>query len=230
MPAMVPVGSPSSCTATVTDSTPTSASAPSGTVSFSADVSSSAFASCTLGGASTDPLTGAVSTSCAVSYTPPVVGPHTITASYGADASHLSSSAAFVVTALKHETSMAVSCSPAMVPVGSPTSCTSTVTRSPPTTLFPYTALFRSSADVSSSAFASCTLGGASTDPLTMAVSTSCAVSYIPTVVGPHTITASYSGDATHLASSDTIAVTVLQHQPSTATRYPPTGVAVGSP
>src|SRR5256885_11276704 len=62
-------------------------------------------ASCTLGGASTDPLTGAVSTSCAVSYTPTVVGPHTITASYGGDASHLGSSAAFVVTALKHETS-----------------------------------------------------------------------------------------------------------------------------
>src|SRR5256885_1144301 len=102
---MVPVGSPSSCTATVTDSTPTSASAPSGTVSFTADVSSSAFASCTLGGASTDPLSGAVSTSCAVSYTPTVVGPHTITASYGGDASHLGSSAAFVVTALKHETS-----------------------------------------------------------------------------------------------------------------------------
>src|SRR2546430_5560720 len=101
-PARVPVGSPSSCTATVTDSTPTSASAPSGTVSFTADVSSSAFASCTLGGASTNTLTMAVSTSCAVSYTPTVVGPHTITASYGGDASHLGSSGAFVVTALKH--------------------------------------------------------------------------------------------------------------------------------
>src|SRR2546430_4468249 len=95
MPATVLVGSPSSCTATVTDSTPTSATAPSGTVSFSADVSSSAFASCTLGGASTDPLTGAVSTSCAVSYTPTVAGPHTITASYGRAASHPPSSGAF---------------------------------------------------------------------------------------------------------------------------------------
>src|SRR5438093_208426 len=106
---MVPVGSPSSCTATVTDATPGSATAPTGTVSFSADLASTAFASCTLGGASTDPDTGAVSTSCAVSYTPTAVGPHTITASYGGDASHLSSAVTFVATALRHETSTAVS-------------------------------------------------------------------------------------------------------------------------
>src|SRR2546422_1054390 len=230
MPAMVPVGSPSSCTATVTDSTPTSASAPSGTVSFTADLASSAFASCTLGGASTDPLTGAVSTSCAVSYTPMAVGPHTITASYSGDASHLSSSGAFVVTALKHETSTDVSCMPAMVPVGSPSSCTATVTDSTPTsasapsatvfflmirrpprsTLFPYTTLFRS--------------------PLTGAVSTSCAVSYTPTVVGPHTITASYGGDASHLGSSGAFVVTALKHETSTEVSCMPAMVPVGSP
>src|SRR5206468_3111231 len=129
----VPVGSPSSCTATVTDSTPTSARSEERRVGKDADAPSSAFASCTLGGASTDPLTGAVSTSCAVSYTPTVVGPHTITASYGGDASHLGSSGAFVVTALQLETSAEVSCMPAMVPVGSPSSCTATVTDSTPT-------------------------------------------------------------------------------------------------
>src|SRR5207247_306893 len=120
-------------TATVTDSTPTSASAPSGTVSFTADLASNACTGSTRGGASTNPLTVAVSSSCAVSYTPTVVGPHTITASYGGDASHLGSSGAFVVTALKHETSTEVSCMPAMVPVGSPSSCTATVTDSTPT-------------------------------------------------------------------------------------------------
>src|SRR5207253_2256709 len=103
-PARVPVGSPSSCTATVTDSTPLSATAPSGTVSFTADLASSAFASCTLGGATTNSA-GAVSTSCSVSYTPTAVGPHTLTASYGGDTTHLSSAGSFVVTALKHETS-----------------------------------------------------------------------------------------------------------------------------
>src|SRR2546427_5138158 len=91
-----------------------SPSAPSGTVSFSADVSSSAFASCTLGGASTDPLTGAVSSSCAVSYTPTAVGPHTITATDAGNARHPGSSWTFVVTALKHETRTEVTSMPAI--------------------------------------------------------------------------------------------------------------------
>src|SRR5207253_1828589 len=116
---------------TVTDATPGSATAPTGTVSFTADVGSSAIASCTLGGATTDSA-GEVSTSCSVSYTPTAVGPHTITASYSGDTTHDGSSGATVVTALKHETSTEVSCSPASVPVGSPTSCTATVTDSTP--------------------------------------------------------------------------------------------------
>src|SRR3989449_302896 len=86
-----------------------------------------------LGGASTDPVTGAVSTSCAVSYTPAVVGAHTISGSYSGDSTHLSSAGSFLVTALKHATSTVVSCSPDTVPVGSPTSCTATVTDSTPT-------------------------------------------------------------------------------------------------
>src|SRR5437899_12889489 len=77
-PASVPVGSPSSCTATVTDSTPLSATAPSGPVSFSQDTDSTAFASCTLGSPTTNTTTGAVSTSCSVSYTPATVGAHLI--------------------------------------------------------------------------------------------------------------------------------------------------------
>src|SRR5207247_1558816 len=133
---------------------------------FTEDLASSAFASCTLGGATTNSLTGAVSTSCMVSYTPTAVGPHTITASYSGDANHLSSSGTFVVTALKHETSTAVSCMPAMVPVGSPSSCTATVTDSTPTSAPAPRSTVRFTADLSSSAFASCTLGGASTDPL----------------------------------------------------------------
>src|SRR5437773_9565330 len=116
MPAMVPVGSPSSSTATLHTSTSSSSSAPICTASFTADLASTAFASCTLGGASTDPLTGAVSTSCAVSYTPTAVGPHTITASYGGDASHLASSWTSVVTAPKHETTTAVRDTPASTP------------------------------------------------------------------------------------------------------------------
>src|SRR5437773_1076233 len=213
---MVPVGSPSSCTATVTDSTPTSASAPSGTVSFSADVSSSAFASCTLGVSSTNPRAGAVSTSCTVSYTPTAVGPHTITASYGGDASHLGSSGAFVVTALKHETSTEVSCRPAMHPAGRPSSHTAVVRDSPPTSSSAPSGTASFTPDASTSAFASCTLAPARTVPPSATLFRSCTVSYTPTAVGPHTITASYGGDASHLGSSGAFVVTALKHETST--------------
>src|SRR2546427_9364851 len=97
-----------------------SPSAPSGTVSFTADVSSSAFASCTLGGASTDPLTGAVSSSCTVSYTPTVVGAHHTTAIHGDAASQPGSPVAFVKTALNDDTITAVTCTPPLVPRDGP--------------------------------------------------------------------------------------------------------------
>src|SRR2546427_75986 len=129
---VVSVASPTSCTATVTDSTPMSATAPSGPVSFSQDTDSTAFASCGLGGASTNSLTGAVSTSCTVTYTPATVGAHLITASYGGDTTHLGSAGTTTVTALKHYTTTTVNHSPASEPEGNPTSCTPTVTDSTP--------------------------------------------------------------------------------------------------
>src|SRR2546428_2305846 len=75
---------------------------------------------------------GAVSTSCSVSYTPATVGAHLITASYGGDTSHNGPSDMTVVTALKHATTTSVSCTPASVPVGSPSRCTATVDRKTP--------------------------------------------------------------------------------------------------
>src|SRR5438093_1038881 len=128
------------------------------------------------------------------------------------------------------ETSTAVSCSPAVVPVVSLHTCTATVTDSTPTSAIAPCAMTSFPTCLPPISFASCTLGGASTDPLTGAVSTSCAVSYTSTVAGPHTITASYSGDATHLASTDTTMVTAPTRQPATATSYSPTGTHAGSP
>src|SRR3989442_1201021 len=174
---------------------------------------------CTLGAASTD-STGAVSTSCTVSYTPAVVGAHTITGSYSGDGTHLSSAGTFEVTALKHATSTVDRKSTrlnsshvpitytaffsdkkqlsATAPGGTVTWVASSVPffflmirRPPRSTLFPYTTLFRS-------------------------VSTSCTVSYTPAVVGAHTITGSYSGDGTHLSSAGTFEVTALKHATST--------------
>src|SRR5439155_905676 len=70
MPASVPVGSATSCTATVTDATPGSASAPTGTVGFTNSGRSEERRVGKEGRASTKPTTGAVSTRCAVRFTP----------------------------------------------------------------------------------------------------------------------------------------------------------------
>src|SRR5438552_9558478 len=112
-------------TATVTDTTPGVATTPTGTVSFTNSGGTFSAASCTLSG------TGS-SASCSVTFTPNASGAHTITATYGGDATHDGSSGTTVVTATKHPTTTSVSCTPASVPVGSPTSCTATVTDTTP--------------------------------------------------------------------------------------------------
>src|SRR5437879_12245843 len=75
-PASVPVGSATSCTATVTDATPGSATAPTGTVSFTNSGGKIGRASCREGGESTVGGAGGVSTRCTVSFTPIEVRTH----------------------------------------------------------------------------------------------------------------------------------------------------------
>jgi Bacterial Ig-like domain (group 3) len=96
VPSTVPAGSPTTCTATVTD-TESGTSTPTGTVSFSSSGSGSFSAtSCTLAGSGD-------SVSCSVTYTPTARGKdtHAITASYGGDATRLSSSGSTTVTVPK---------------------------------------------------------------------------------------------------------------------------------
>src|SRR2546426_755631 len=212
MEVSVPVGSATSCTATVTDATPGSASAPTGTVGFTNSGGTFSASSCTLGSASTNPTTGAVSTSCAVSFTPNAVAIHTITASYSGDTTHAMSSGTTVVTALTHATTTGVNCMPASVPVGSATSCTATVTDATPGSASAPTGTVGFTNSGGTFSASSCTLGSASS------FSTAAAASDIYTLTFPaalpifHTITASYSGDTTHAMSSGTTVVTALTH------------------
>src|SRR3989442_186672 len=210
MPASVPVGSATSCTATVTDATPGSASAPTGTVGFTNSGGTFSASSCTLGSASTNPTTIAVSTSCTPSITPNPIAIHTITASYSGDTTHAMSSGTTVVTALTHATTTGVNFFLMM-------------RRPPRSTLFPYTTLFRSPGSASAPtgtvgftnsggtfSASSCTLGSASTNPTTGAVSTSCAVSFTPNTIANHTTTPSSSRHTTPAMSAGTTAVTTL--------------------
>src|SRR3989442_1088148 len=191
---MVKERTPSEMRTWVEVSSVLSRSAPSGTVSWSASSvppggGSFSASSCTLGGASTDPVTGAVNIGSAVSWAPAEVGADTVSVKKNGERTDPSSAGSVVVTALKHATSLVVSCSPETVPVGSPTSCTGTVTDSTPSSASaPSGTVSWSASSVppggGSFSASSCTLGGASTDPVTGAVSSSCSVSYTPAVVG----------------------------------------------
>src|SRR2546428_359941 len=229
MPASVPVGSATSCTATVTDATPGSASAPTGTVGFTNSGGTFSASSCTLGSASTNPTTGAVSTSCAVSFTPNAVAIHTITASYSGDTTHAMSSGTTVVTALTHATTTGVNCMPASRPVASAAHCTAAVTDATPGSASAPTGTVGFTNSGGTFSASSCTLGSAFSfnDTATTEIYSLALHDALP--ISIHTITASYSGDTTHAMSSGTTVVTALTHATTTGVNCMPASVPVGS-
>src|SRR5439155_1602583 len=217
-PAPVQVSIPTSCAATVTDTSATGATTPSGSVSFTTN-STGTFnptsASCTLAAG-----TIAGTATCSVSYSPgaSAVGHHLITGAYGSDSTHASSSGAFnlLVTAAPppppHPTSTAIQCSPSPVQVSSPTSCTATVADTSltgvtgPTGSVSFTT---NSTGTFSPTSAICTLS-----PGTIAGTATCSLSYTPTVGGHHLITGSYPGDSTHATSSGTFTLELTSTPP----------------
>jgi len=134
-----------------------------------------------------------------VTYSPTVIAPHTIAASYGGDAVHATSSGTNPVTAIIRTTSTSVSCSPNNVVLT--TTCTATVADTAGAGASTPTGTVSFSAD--SGLFvngASCTLDGTGR----------CSVTYAPTALGPHTVTGSYGGDAKHGASTGNASVTAI--------------------
>jgi DNA-binding beta-propeller fold protein YncE len=114
------------------------------------------------------------------------------------------------LTSPQHSTATSVSCSPATVVAGQPTTCTATVTDTAPSgqTTPTGTVSFESSGPGSFSGGASCTLTGSG-------ASASCSLTYTPsttpsTPVRSDTITAAYGGDSSHAASSGSTVVQVL--------------------
>src|SRR5438552_10583142 len=118
LPMSVTVNSGSVCTATVTDTSATGATTPTGSVSFASDGTGtfSPGTSCNLSA-------GAAGTaSCAVTYTPTVVGTgtHSITGTFVPTSNHAASNGAFALTVsppAAHPTSTVVGCVPASVTV-----------------------------------------------------------------------------------------------------------------
>jgi Glycine rich protein len=117
------VGLSTLCTATVTDRATGAPTAPPGTVTFSSGGSGSFDNNvCNLSGSGS-------TSSCQVSYTPAAVGSSLtqLTATYAPSDSHQPSSATTSLTILGRGTSTSVSCAPAVVHVGSATTCQATV-------------------------------------------------------------------------------------------------------
>jgi Bacterial Ig-like domain (group 3) len=116
-----------------------------------------------------------------------------------------------------HPTSTEVTCSPSTAVIGQATSCTATVTdpatsgSTTPTGTVTFTS---DTSDGILSGGGSCTLSPTSTSG-----QASCSVSYTPGQVGSgtHTITASYGGDGSHVASSGQVTVSVTLRATATA-------------
>src|SRR5205809_406244 len=215
-PGSVQVSQSSSCTATVTDTSASGATTPTGTVDFTTN-STGTFTpatSCTLAAGAT-----AGTATCSVTYTPgaSATGHHLITGNYAGDSSHTTSSGTFllaVTPAPPHPTTTAVQCSPGSVQVSTATTCTVTVTdtSSSPTTPTG-TVSFTTNSTGTFTPAASCTLAGT-------AGTSTCSVTYTPgaSAVGHHLITGNYVGDSTHTSSSGTFLLAVTPAPPHTTT------------
>ena len=112
-------------------------------------------------------------------------------------------------------TSMSVSCAPPSILISTATTCTAMVTDTDvsPAATPTGTVGFATNASGAFGSSASCPLSATAT-----AGAASCSVSYTPSREGPHTVTATYSGDPSHTTGSGSTIVTVnLPTKPSLA-------------
>ncbi|TMI57412.1 PKD domain-containing protein, partial [Candidatus Bathyarchaeota archaeon] len=205
-PSSVVVNQATSCNATVTDTAASGAKAPTGTVTFTPS------GSCALSSPTTN------SASCSVSITPSTVGTTSVTASYGGDSSHNSSSGSTSITANPRLTSTSISC-PVSATNGTTVSCTATVAdTSPGTTRTPTGTVSWSTNGTGAFSSTTCTLSLGS-----------CSVSYTANSPGFHVINGNYGGDSTHTPSSGqaTIRVSLMVHSTTTSVSCTPSSVVV---
>ena len=203
--------SATSCTVTVTDTTPAAQkpTLPTGTVSVTtAGPGSLSNSRCSLTG-------NGVTSSCALSYAPSGIGSgiHVINATYDGDATHAVDSSSTSVAVAGHATSTTMVCSPGVLAVGQSATCSATVSDTAGA-VTPGGMLSFSSNGPSGFSPAACMLSGTG-------ATASCAVSYTPHKggAGKQAVTAAFGGDAVHAASSGSANVTVTHPEGlSTAT------------
>ena len=213
---IVGVSGAESCTVTVTNHDSGYNVKATGAVTFSGTLPSGMPTSCTLAGG-----TG-TSNSCVATWTPAsgTEGTYSISASYGGDATHASSSTTTTSASSPHietPTTTTLSCSPSPGIVGVSESCTATVTNVDSAYNAQAHGTVTFSGTLPSGMPTSCTLAGGT------GTSISCSATWTPgsgTEGTGYSISASFGGDSTfitHVASS-TSSATSLHIQTSTTT------------
>lgn len=184
-PHSTPVGAPTTCIASVTDTSSGTPSTPMGTVSFQDGPSGDGTfnsTTCVLN----------VGGNCAVTYTPSPgsEGQISINGTYSGDANHFGSFGAFNLTATLIPTITKVTCSPYRLPVNTNTTCTIVVTdgQGDPIVATGTVILYSNASGTFTPD--SCPLSNGS-----------CAGIYTPESVGVNSITANYTGDTNHAGS-----------------------------
>jgi type VI secretion system secreted protein VgrG len=165
-------------------------------VSFSAQGATGTFvpAACTLVAAGSDDST------CAVEFTADHAGTAIVVASFAQTASDSASSGDGAVGSSKHAVTAALVCAPASVAAGSATSCTTTVSDTAGATITPSGSVrLNATAGGSFAPAQTCTLSS------TGAGQAACTVTFTPVGTQPQQITASYGGDADHVAGSASV-------------------------
>ena len=208
-PTSVVVNQATSCTATVSDTSPGNVITPTGSVSFTANATGTftPATSCSLAASGT-----AGTARCSLTYTPGVTGHHLITGSYAGDSTHFGSSNSFnlPVGVSVHPTTTTVSCSASSVVVNQGTSCTATVTDPSATPTTPTGSVgFTTNSTGTFAPSGSCTLSASATVGLA-----TCSVNYTPSTTGHHVITGTYPGDSGHTGSSGMTTLTVAPQPP----------------
>src|SRR5207245_4498409 len=193
-------GVTSICTATVTDTSTTGATTPTGQVNV--NIGNLPSGSCTLSGT-------AATASCSVPISLPQASIFNIQSFYQGDTTHAASSSSTSLNVTTRPTMTVVTCVDSNLLVNQATSCTATVTDTGPagSALTPANTVMFSTGNL-------CNLSGATGSP-----SASCTVTVTPTSSGQLSISATYNGDNSgHAGStSNTVTITVNLHATSVA-------------
>jgi hypothetical protein len=217
-PDSAPIGTPASCTASVMDTSSGAPSAPSGTVTFAADIDGSVsnLGSCTLSSISTTMST------CQLAYTLHQTGSTVITATYGGDAEHAATYGQTAVSISYRSTSTSVTCSPTTVPVGVTSTCTVVVTDTdtgtPSVPTGSVQGFWSDSGQGGYIGSGSCNLSPVSS------TQSQCALAYTPTAVGSGQtlISATHASDGVHGQNTMQASVGVSRRATSVAVSCSP--------